>query len=72
MDQPAAIGVITWVASPIMLLAGMGLLLAFMFLRNMLGALVLLPALTHSLLKPSTLQRSANAMASFQLTGETA
>jgi predicted RND superfamily exporter protein len=30
----------------------MGLLLAFMFLWNMLGALVLLPALAHFLLKP--------------------
>ncbi|MBT9552360.1 MAG: RND family transporter [Hydrogenophaga sp.] len=47
-----AIGVITWVASPIKFQADMGLLLAFMFLWNMLGALVLLPALAHFLLKP--------------------
>jgi hypothetical protein len=46
-----AIGVITWVASPIKFQADMGLLLAFMFLWNMLGALVLLPALAHFLLK---------------------
>lgn len=46
-----AIGVITWVASPIKFQADMGLLLAFMFLWNMLGALVLLPALGHFLLK---------------------
>jgi predicted RND superfamily exporter protein len=48
-----AIGVITWVASPIKFQADMGLLLAFMFLWNMLGAMVLLPALAHFLLKPS-------------------
>jgi predicted RND superfamily exporter protein len=47
-----AIGVITWVASPIKFQADMGLLLAFMFLWNMLGALVLVPALAHFLLKP--------------------
>ncbi|MDD0809226.1 MMPL family transporter [Curvibacter sp. RS43] len=49
-----AIGVITWVFSPIKFQADMGLLLAFMFLWNMLGALVLLPALAHFLLRPAT------------------
>jgi len=49
-----AIGVITWVASPIKFQADMGLLLAFMFLWNMVGALVLLPALAHFLLKRNT------------------
>ena len=48
-----AIGVITWVFSPIKFQADMGLLLAFMFLWNMLGALILLPALAHFLLKPA-------------------
>ncbi|MBR0567895.1 RND family transporter [Azoarcus sp. L1K30] len=47
-----AIGVITWVASPIKFQADMGVLLAFMFIWNMLGALILLPALAHFLLKP--------------------
>jgi predicted RND superfamily exporter protein len=47
-----AIGVATWVASPIKFQADMGLLLAFMFLWNMLGALILLPALSHWLLRP--------------------
>ena len=47
-----AIGVITWVASPIKFQADMGVLLAFMFIWNMLGAMVLLPALAHFLLKP--------------------
>ncbi|MRW89787.1 MMPL family transporter [Duganella sp. FT80W] len=46
-----AIGVVTWVASPIKFQADMGLLLAFMFLWNMLGALILVPALGHFLLK---------------------
>ena len=48
-----AIGVITWGASPIKFQADMGLLLAFMFLWNMLGALVLLPALAYWLLPAS-------------------
>lgn len=42
-----------WAASPIKFQADMGLLLAFMFLWNMLGALILLPALAHFLLKPA-------------------
>jgi hypothetical protein len=47
-----AAGVVTWVGSPIKFQADMGLLLAFMFLWNMLGALILVPALAHFLLKP--------------------
>jgi predicted RND superfamily exporter protein len=47
-----AVGVATWVLSPIKFQADMGLLLAFMFLWNMLGALMLMPALSHWLLKP--------------------
>ncbi len=45
-----AIGVATWALSPIKFQADMGILLAFMFLWNMLGALILLPALAHFLL----------------------
>jgi hypothetical protein len=41
----------TWFFSPIKFQADMGLLLAFMFLWNMLGALVLLPALGAFLLR---------------------
>ena len=37
----------------------MGILLAFMFLLNMLGALVLLPALGHFLLRPAPAARRA-------------
>ncbi len=45
-----ALGVGTWAASPIKFQADMGILLAFMFLWNMLGALILLPALSCFLL----------------------
>ncbi len=45
-----AAGVVTWVFAPIKFQADMGLLLAFMFLWNMLGALVLLPSLAYFLL----------------------
>ena len=47
-----AVGVATWVYSPIKFQADMGILLAFMFLLNMVGALVLLPALGYFLLRP--------------------
>ena len=47
-----AIGVGTWIFSPIKFQADMGLMLTFMFLWNMLGALTLLPALAHYLVKP--------------------
>ncbi|MBV2133310.1 MMPL family transporter [Pseudomonas sp. MAP12] len=46
-----AAGVITWVWSPIKFQADMGILLTFMFVWNMLGALVLIPALSHFLLQ---------------------
>jgi len=45
-----AIGVGTWVLSPIKFQADMGILLAFMFILNMAGALILLPALAYFLL----------------------
>ena len=45
-----AIGVGTWIFAPIKFQADMGLLLAFMFLWNMLGAMVFLPALAYFLL----------------------
>lgn len=46
-----AAGVITWVFSPIKFQADMGFLLTFMFLWNMVGALTLIPALSHFLLR---------------------
>jgi len=45
-----AAGVVTWAFSPIKFQADMGILLTFMFLWNMVGALVLMPALSRLLL----------------------
>ncbi|AHL74344.1 RND transporter [Stutzerimonas stutzeri] len=73
-----AIGVITWVFSPIKFQADMGLLLAFMFVWNMLGALILVPALAHFLLDPArrkastlthTPQTCPNAVATYTTPG---
>ncbi|RLA49333.1 MAG: RND family transporter [Gammaproteobacteria bacterium] len=47
-----AAGVITWAASPIKFQADMGILLTFMFIWNMFGALILMPALACFLIKP--------------------
>jgi predicted RND superfamily exporter protein len=44
--------VITWAFSPIKFQADMGILLAFMFFLNMLGALILVPCLAAFLLVP--------------------
>jgi len=46
-----AAGVVTWGFSPIKFQADMGVLLTFMFVWNMVGALVLVPALSHFLLQ---------------------
>ncbi|MNO93903.1 Membrane protein YdfJ [compost metagenome] len=46
-----AAGVVCWVWSPIKFQADMGILLTFMFLWNMLGALILIPALSYFLLR---------------------
>lgn len=45
-----AAGVVTWAWSPIKFQADMGILLTFMFVWNMIGALILIPALSHFLL----------------------
>jgi len=58
-----AAGVVCWVASPIKFQADMGVLLTFMFLWNMVGALVLIPALSHFLLqtKPRTVAAASDS-----------
>ncbi|MGB5690171.1 MAG: MMPL family transporter [Woeseiaceae bacterium] len=56
-----AIGVGTWIFSPIKFQADMGLMLTFMFLWNMLGALTLLPALAHYLVKVEPSMDGANS-----------
>ncbi|WGV20151.1 MMPL family transporter [Pseudomonas putida] len=58
-----AAGVVGWAWSPIKFQADMGLLLTFMFLWNMLGALVLIPALSHFLLRGQTAPAPAEAQA---------
>jgi predicted RND superfamily exporter protein len=55
-----AAGVATWVWSPIKFQSDMGVLLAFMFVWNMVGALVLLPALAHFLLEGSAARRPSH------------
>jgi predicted RND superfamily exporter protein len=47
-----AAGVVTWAASPIKFQADMGILLTFMFIWNMFGALILMPALATFLIRP--------------------
>ncbi|MGD9599496.1 MAG: RND family transporter [Steroidobacteraceae bacterium] len=46
-----AIGVVTWVFSPLKFQADIGVMLTFMFLVNMLGAIILLPALAAWLIR---------------------
>ncbi|MFP6851567.1 MAG: MMPL family transporter [Pseudomonas sp.] len=58
-----AIGVVTWLFSPIKFQADMGVLLAFMFVWNMVGALLLLPALAYFLLPT---QRRSDAVEASQ------
>jgi len=48
-----AIGVATWVCSPLQFQADIGIMLTFMFLVNMLAAIILLPALAAWLVRPS-------------------
>ena len=57
-----AAGVVTWAWSPIKFQADMGILLTFMFLWNMLGALVLIPALSYWLLPTSIVRKPRTVM----------
>jgi hypothetical protein len=54
-----AIGVATWMFSAIKFQADMGLMLTFMFLWNMIGAIWLLPALARFLINPEKLRNKA-------------
>ena len=54
-----AIGVVTWVFSPLQFQADIGIMLTFMFFVNMLGAIILLPALAAWLVKPKSRQTGA-------------
>jgi len=53
-----AIGVATWIFSAIKFQADMGLMLTFMFLVNMIGAMLLLPALARFLINPEKVRNS--------------
>ena len=56
-----AAGVITWIFAPIKFQADMGLLLCFMFLWNMCGAMIFLPALAYFLLPPRLFKQEVQA-----------
>jgi predicted RND superfamily exporter protein len=56
-----AAAVITWFWSPIKFQADMGILLAFMFVWNMLGALIFVPALATYMLRGITLPSGERA-----------
>jgi uncharacterized protein len=49
-----AIGVATWVFSPLKFQADIGIMLTFMFLVNMLAAIIVLPALAAWLIRPAS------------------
>jgi predicted RND superfamily exporter protein len=57
-----AAGVVTWTFAPIKFQADMGLLLSFMFLWNMLGAMILLPSLAYFLLPPRLFKTASAAL----------
>lgn len=56
-----AAAVVTWVWSPIKFQADMGILLAFMFLWNMFGALILVPSLATFLLTPKAVTNTSTS-----------
>jgi predicted RND superfamily exporter protein len=66
-----AAAVMTWAFSPIKFQADMGILLSFMFIVNMVGALVLLPALACFLLRPAALPAPIQANAHDQKIAQT-
>jgi predicted RND superfamily exporter protein len=55
-----AIGVATWVFSPLKFQADIGVMLTFMFLVNMLAAIILLPALATWVIRPASRAASAS------------
>ncbi|MFO7762943.1 MAG: MMPL family transporter [Wenzhouxiangellaceae bacterium] len=54
-----AVGVGTWLFSDLKFQADMGILLSFMFIFNMIGAMLLLPALARWLLRPREARTAA-------------
>lgn len=64
-----AVAVVTWAWSPIKFQADMGILLTFMFIWNMVGALVLIPALSYFLLNPARVGKIESARIQHDATG---
>jgi uncharacterized protein len=56
-----ALGVVTWVFSPLKFQADIGVMLTFMFFVNMLGAIILLPALAAWFVRRAPAPRDGNA-----------
>ena len=56
-----AIGVATWIFSAIKFQADMGLMLTFMFIVNMFGAMLLLPALARFLINPEKVRNKKDS-----------
>ena len=56
-----AVCVVTWAWSPIKFQADMGILLTFMFLWNMIGALIMIPALSYFLLPTDKVSKNKAA-----------
>lgn len=54
-----AVGVLIWAFSPIKFQADMGILLGFMFLWNMVGTLILVPALSHFIMQTKWVVKKA-------------
>ena len=48
-----ALGVATWVFSPLQFQADVGLMLTFMFIVNMLAAMLLIPVFAYWLVRPA-------------------
>lgn len=57
-----AAGVGTWIFSPLQFQADMGLLLAFIFLANMVGAIVMLPALVRWLMRRKEVEQHGHGL----------
>jgi predicted RND superfamily exporter protein len=66
-----AIGVITWVFSPLQFQADIGIMLTFMFFVNMLGAIILLPALAAWLVQPKSPADRRNESAHHEVVDDT-
>jgi predicted RND superfamily exporter protein len=65
-----AIGVVTWVFSPLQFQADIGIMLTFMFFVNMLGAILLLPALAALFVRPAKPEGRREDGAEHETTGD--